>query len=74
MKVDVTGADRLSVEDKTTRTMVPIKSMVIGLEGLNPAPGINMDQEEFEKDSQRELDNTDHTVESWKKLGLLNSG
>ena len=61
----------MNVEDKTTMTMVPIGSMVIGLEGLNPAPGMDMDQEVFDKYPPRERDDAYHMAESW---GLLNPG
>ena len=55
------------ITSKTTRTMVlPIGSMALGLEGLNPAPAMDMDQDGFEKYPPRKRNDTYQKAESWK--------
>ena len=74
MRLHQAGRDRLSVEDKVTRTMVPIGCLVKGLEGLNQLMQMDMDSDGYEKYLPREHDQTYHTTETWRAQGLVNPG
>lgn len=74
MRLHQAGRDRLSVEDKFTRTMVPIGCLVKGLEGLNQLMPMVVDSDGFVKYPPRDHDQTYHTSETWRAQGLANPG